>query len=249
MIRVFPPRLKDMREFMKARIAPRLGLSAGQQTSIVEGARADVRQLCIQSFFYAGSAADRERDMPFSPFEFARATLGGSSLDERRRATQAPVGLREVVLLHENFNLLEGVDIEDAARFAACVTHWDQQRDEHVGESSISGEVVARGARVFRRGASIGSGMLREWGCWSLLKQQEGKRRELLAAREAAPAGILPWGLHDLAIQAPLKERLQRAKGAHDASAPSRTGGEARARRDAPCKARHPPPAMERAPV
>lgn len=243
-IRLFPPKLKDMRAFMQTRIAPGLGLSAGQQASVLEGARADLRQLCIQSCFLAGSASVRERDMPFSPFEFARATLGGRSLDERRRAVEAPAGLLEVALLHENFNQLEGLDIEDAARFAACVTHWDVTREEHTGQTATAGDVVAKAARVFRRGASIGSGMLREWGGWNLPKQQECKRRELLAAREAAPAGVVPWRLRDLAILAPLAELLQKAPpgSADDANAESESsraaGLEPLGRRGAPSAAR-----------
>jgi DNA polymerase III delta prime subunit len=192
-VSMWPLRACHMRELLDV-IGPRLSLQRSSYAGLVAAARGDARQLCVHSAFTSCSALQAHRDAILSPYERARALLDhgqGAALYSDELTHQ------EFCLLHENFPLVYGVSVEDAAGFACEVAAVD--RFEADLSAACAQSLAARACCVWRRGRRFKAARLADFTGWSALKRAEGCRSLLLRIKYDERRAICPWSLSALA--------------------------------------------------
>jgi hypothetical protein len=186
-VSMFALRPSDLRLILSRRLAPALGLSTGHFARLLEGARGDARQLCVQASFTARLAADAAlRDAALSPWDHARVLLGGRSETEARRAAREDIAHQSYCLLQENFCMLPGLSVEAAAGFAEDMAVLDMLEASSAWEP---GSLAGRSCLQRRGAKALGKGRLSEYGGWAADRQRTATRSALLRERNGLQLG------------------------------------------------------------
>lgn len=182
-VSMFALRPSDLRLILSRRLAPALGLSQADQARLLEGARGDARQLCVQASFTSQLTASTSlRDAALSPWDHARALLGGRSEREATQAAQEDISHQSYCLLQENFCATPGLSIDAAAGFAADMSLMDVMDAECDWDP---GTLAGRSCLRWRGSRAFGRARLTEYGGWAADKKRTAARAALLRERDA----------------------------------------------------------------
>ena len=180
-VSMYALRPMDLKLILERRLGPALRLQPRDYGNLVEGARGDARQLCLQAAFTSSlSTAVLLRDAAWSPWEHARVLLGGRTQPDARRAANEEIAHQSYCLLQENFGAVPGVSIEAAAGFAADLAFIDVLDKSGSLEPGV---LAGRSCLRWRGANSVDKVRLSDYGGWAAEKKRSATHAVLLQER------------------------------------------------------------------